>query len=312
MRNAAAKVFLLLQFVFWFSPGAQAQSSDDAQIKTYFWSEPYADLVEKAFAAISPEELPPCTDNVRVGTVIPQHPIFLGGDGAPIKGAWIHRFRDRGCGREVIITISFSAGQDGKVHFSDIKTSPPQQERDLDPNKLRIAMRTPSYAERARQIWGNQPMAARPLAGDLWIMGVVDLPDAIRVLKPDDIKGIGLNPEQALAAAQMNTRYELKRPITHLQQAAASSHDIIGLTGDPYISSLLALDDLWPDVAKAMDGHLLAMAPSHDVLLVVNDEDDTALTDLQRAGHEVFKTTSTPLTETVFRWTDKGWTTLAP
>lgn len=87
---------------------------------------------------------------------------------------------------------------------------------------------------------------------------------------------------------------------------------MMGFTGDSYMSSLLALDELWPSIAKSMGGRIIAMAPAPDVLIVAHDDDASAIPDLKKAGREVMSKSLHPLSSSVYRWSEKGWTIAEP
>jgi hypothetical protein len=197
-----------------------------------------------------------------------------------------------------------------RQHVTDITSYYAHRDDQLDAKTLRIAVRPSGYVAQARKLWGEKALPARPLAGELWIVGVADLPTAIRMLKPDDLQTLSIDADQALAKAKDNTRLELKKSIADLRRAGTTDH-VIGLTGDSYMSSLLAFDDLWADVAKSMDGHLVAMAPGPDVLLVSRDDPDS-LAAMKNAAQDVLSKSLHPLSAAVFRWSDKGWVVATP
>jgi hypothetical protein len=193
-------------------------------------------------------------------------------------------------------------------HVTDITTYYAHKDEPLQQEALRIAVRSSAYVEKIRERWGERAMAARPLVGDLWVVGAADLPTTIRMLKPEDIQTLNISAEQALTVAQNNTRADLKKSISDLRTAAVTDRKIMGFTGNAYMSSILALDDIWRDIAKSMGGRVIAMVPAPDVLMVARDDSATSASDLRQAGREVMDKSLHPLAGAVFRWSDKGWT----
>ena len=198
-----------------------------------------------------------------------------------------------------------------RQHVADITSYYAHRDDALDSKTLRIAVRPAGYIAQARKLWGENALPARPLVGDLWIVGVADMPTTIRMLKPDDLQALSTNVEQAMATAKENTRLELKKSISDLQKAVSGDRKLMGFTGNSYMSSLLAFDDIWTSAAKSMNGHLLAMAPGPDVLLVSRDDADS-LAGMKQAAQDVLSKSLHPLSTTIFRWSDKGWTVAVP
>ncbi len=164
------------------------------------------------------------------------------------------RFISSACAKPSIAACSFDSTWRTSPHIMRIATTNWTRRRCALPFVPRVTSR------RRASSGGEKALPARPLAGELWIVGVTDLPTAIRMLKPDDLQALSIDVDQALAKAQDNTRLDLKKSIADLQRAATTDR-VIGLTGNSYMSSLLAFDDVWTNVAKSMDGHLVAMAP---------------------------------------------------
>jgi hypothetical protein len=172
---------------------------------------------------------------------------------------------------------------------------------------LRVVVRPSVYVAQIREAAvraGGQPVAA-PLVGDLWVVGAADTPDTIRLLNTNLLTPTGLSPEEAMDRGRKNMRAQMRKL---LKPAAEQPRGVIGgLTGDPYMSSLMAFPELWAKVADAMGGNLIVAAPATDVVLFSDGSASGAAAALAAAARQVMAQAERPFSADVFRWSSGGW-----
>ena len=105
-------------------------------------------------------------------------------------------------------------------------------------------------------------VASEHLCGDLWIVYAEDLPDRTSSLKKDRLQSAGIADDELLNLAKDN----LRRILPPAQRHGDGPWYMVTAGGD-YTASLLLFDGLWDDLADSVEGDVVAVAPSRDVLL---------------------------------------------
>lgn len=153
---------------------------------------------------------------------------------------------------------------------------------------------------------GAVPPIARPFAGVLWKVYVVDLPDATRMLTPDDVQALKLGDEELDALALANLA-RLAADFHHEPVEAGSPVRSLHV-GDSYESARLLLHDRWQELAAEVHGDLLACAPSRDyVYFVGSGESPETVATFRRRMKDISQTEAHSLVPQVLRWTPEGW-----
>lgn len=171
---------------------------------------------------------------------------------------------------------------------------------------LRVIIRPNSYVKSEVDLLaGAATPIARPLAGDFWLLGASDLPEAIKMLDSRDIARLGISADEAIAIGKRNMR-------PALEQTLAQTHDtpVPGITlisGDPYQSSLLAFPEIWAPLARASHGDLLVAAPAADAVLFADTHEAGTVAALRDAVETVMRSAERPLLPTIFRWSPTDW-----
>ena len=145
----------------------------------------------------------------------------------------------------------------------------------------------------------------RQFAGDLHEVLLVRRPSHNRVLKLDDLKHLGVSTDEAFALGRRN--------LAELAKGGEPTADpeVPGLltvsTDDGLAASWLLLDGRWRELAARSQGHLFAVAPSRDILMLTTKSDPDWLAAFKRDASEAMAAVINPLSDTVLTWTPQGW-----
>ena len=135
-------------------------------------------------------------------------------------------------------------------------------------------------------------------------MVVIDRPETVSILKPSDLTTLNLTADEAMARAKNNTKAELGG---RLPRPDPSDKSLSVLHGDSYQSSLLAFPEIWAPLAKAYGGRLIVAVPGTYAVMFVKADKEKSVAALSAVAAVAMNDEFRPLSNTVFRWTDKGW-----
>jgi hypothetical protein len=173
---------------------------------------------------------------------------------------------------------------------------------------LRIVVRPSAYlAAIHANPKRNKPLAA-PLAGDYWMIAAIDQPTTVAMMDENDLPALKLSAKDALSLAIANTRASLRQS---LQKELAMGSVRGMLDGDYYVSNTAAFPDLWAPAAHAFKGNLLIAIPAGDVVLYADGNKPGALTSIVHTADDVIAHAEKPFSDSVFRWSPKGWLPVA-
>jgi uncharacterized protein YtpQ (UPF0354 family) len=165
------------------------------------------------------------------------------------------------------------------------------------------ALRPKSYLEAA----GPLPPFAHPFVGDLCVVYMVDTPAFARPIFDDEAKALGLT------AATLD-ELAMKNLADKLGVDAVASADRNGVmvfaTGNYYESSRLLLRDGWVALAARTHAPIYVAIPENNVLLVAVDADQERRTAVEQVAKDGYAHAQLPISERLFRWTDRGWETV--
>lgn len=182
----------------------------------------------------------------------------------------------------------------------------------LDRSLLRAVVRTPAYVDAIRKVFvgkDDEPAIA-PFIGDLWVICVLDMPEAISTLGPGDLAKLGLSREEALAIAKTNDA-ALFEPVERVGHPFPDGH--VGLVAtNPYEASRLLLPASWASLAAKYGGQLLVAAPGTDVMIYADARQPDALQSMRNHAAMVAARATRPLSPTILRWTPAGWVVASP
>ena len=174
---------------------------------------------------------------------------------------------------------------------------------------LRAVIRDSGYVENGEKLYHDK-LIAEPLIGDLWIVCVVDMPGAMRILSLSQLPELKLSSDAALALCKKNSAATLP-PL----EPAKRDYPWAGvniLTGDPYDVGWLIFPERWTGIAESLQGDLLVAAPGVDILLYASGAAPDSVAALGKAAAVVAAKAQKPLSTAVFRWTPTGWEETTP
>src|SRR5690348_15052425 len=126
-----------------------------------------------------------------------------------------------------------------------------QEGMPLEKSAIRAVLRTADYVEHARNAFPGKPQwqpIVRLLAGDVWVICVLDLPTGIKILNTEDIAKLGLSVDETVVLAKRNLTAAL-RPFESVIHGFPD--EAFGsVRGDYYEASRLLLHDEWAPLAK--------------------------------------------------------------
>ena len=79
-------------------------------------------------------------------------------------------------------------------------------------------------------------------------------------------------------------------------------------TGDSYDAARLLLPELWAPLAKQVDGRLVVVAPTRDVVFATGSKNAAGLAGLRRVAEGLVGTEAYPLSTQLLQWSPSGWT----
>ncbi|MFO1059328.1 MAG: hypothetical protein U1E53_20470 [Dongiaceae bacterium] len=180
----------------------------------------------------------------------------------------------------------------------------------IRPEQLRVVVRSAAQVAEARRLAGGVDVAqpvARPLAGDLWLLCVVDHPLGIETLTSGEAAKLGLGEAAAIALAERNVAAAL--PPAAVALPDPPRHGVVVLSGDFYASSRLLLHEQWAPLSRRLKGRLVVAAAGIDRLVYGEGGDRAALAAIAaRAAAEAQR----PDPPTLLRWRPDGWDVVAP
>ena len=154
---------------------------------------------------------------------------------------------------------------------------------------------------------GNKPLAV-PLQGDLWTIGVFDLPTALDLLDQSALAPLRLSSDEALAIGKQNM---VERMRFQIGKVMTKPMDEVQMAGDTYkVELLFAFPELWAPVAKTMAGNLLIVVPSTDVVIFADGRKPGAAEHLADDARFVMQRADRPFSADLFRWSPDGWVSL--
>jgi len=183
----------------------------------------------------------------------------------------------------------------------------------IDPTTIRVVVRSTAYLAPAQAGGGegDRDPAAKPLAGDLWIVCVADSPRSTRVLQNADLKRLKLSIDEAIALGARNTSAAL--PPLRSTPTKFGGGKFETAMGDPYYeSSRIILHDDWAAIAKKMRGQLVVAVPSSGIVIYGNGASARTVEAMREFVPYAAAKSDRPISATLLRWTKDGWEPFAP
>lgn len=177
----------------------------------------------------------------------------------------------------------------------------------IDKATLRAVIRSKTYLDDLRrrpELNGSAPVA-QPLAGDLWMLCVVDRKAGVKILTTGDLALLKLSEAEALKLATRNVSGALP-PLKSVLHDVPSS-GIGYIAGDFYASSRMLLHDDWADLARKLHGKLVVAVPAPDLLVYGEGKDRATLDAISAFARDAASKTERPISMSLFKWVVGGW-----
>lgn len=181
-------------------------------------------------------------------------------------------------------------------------------------SSLRVIVRSAGYVDTLRRQAGGRPAPqpiARPLAGDLWLICVIDRPQQVDVLTDRDLQMLGLSEDEAIALGTKNVAAELP-PGSTVITPLWPRNGIGYITGHFYESSRVLMHEDWAALSQEMNGHLVVAVPVPEGVLYIEGKDQADLAALARVAEATAKNNPRKISVQLFRWVPDGWELVNP
>ena len=142
----------------------------------------------------------------------------------------------------------------------------------------------------------------RRLAPGLWSTIVIDTPDDVTTLTQQMLSKMPEDAETVWSAAQAN-----------IAQAVAgyrlNDHEWVWVAqvDGYYENAMMAVPEIWPDIARKIGGAPIVATPARGILLIVNNDRPETLEALGNISRRFLEERGHKLTDRLYRWTDAGW-----
>jgi uncharacterized protein YtpQ (UPF0354 family) len=147
------------------------------------------------------------------------------------------------------------------------------------------------------------PCVREHLVGDLWIAYGIDSPSSITSLQPAELDELGIPHGQLRDLAISN----LRRILPAVERHGDGSTYYMLTAGGDYTASLLLFDEVWEEQIPSVEGDIVAVVPSRDVLLFTGSENSNGLTEMLKAADRLTLTGSYLVSGTMLRRSNSRW-----
>lgn len=175
--------------------------------------------------------------------------------------------------------------------------------------QLRAAIRHGDYCAELQRLGATRAdgerFLSRPLPPDLCEVLMVDYPDRMRALGRADLTALSLGEAEAWALGRRQALANLPRP----PELEGLDRGVIAVMDHDYIPTLLLADDGWRALAAAQ-GPLLVAVPADEVMLLTRADKVGDMARFRTMVHELHRMGRRQISESVYRWTETGWTLL--
>jgi hypothetical protein len=145
-----------------------------------------------------------------------------------------------------------------------------------------------------------------PFVEDLYVVYMVDLPDATRGVVSRDLEALKVTRADLPSLARANLAARLGSLRDAL--AAARAGDLMVVqTGNFFESSRLLLADDWASLAARLHKTVVVAVPGNDVVIVAVDPTVEMLVRLRDVVHRMHEASQRPVSERLLRWDSAGW-----
>jgi uncharacterized protein YtpQ (UPF0354 family) len=140
------------------------------------------------------------------------------------------------------------------------------------------------------------------LCGDIWVVYAEDLPESIGSLSRERMEAAGVAEDELKELSREN----LRRILPAAERHGDGPWFLLTAGGD-YTASLLAFEGMWEDLAGSVEGDLVAVVPSRDVILYTGSNSSEGIAAIRERAHNIVTTGHHVVSETLIVRTDKRW-----
>ncbi|MES2393800.1 MAG: DUF1444 family protein [Acidobacteriota bacterium] len=176
-----------------------------------------------------------------------------------------------------------------------------QQDQAIDAQRVVALVKDSQYREFLPE--EDRASASRHLAGDLWIMFALDLPDSTVSLNAKQVAQLGLDGDVLLRLGTEN----VSDMLSEMSFEPFSHFFTISCANLYYASSVLLLDYVWPQAAELVDGDVVVVVPARDTVLFAGSNNAAGLEELRMQAHHVVTNGHHVISETLLRRVDGAW-----
>lgn len=172
-----------------------------------------------------------------------------------------------------------------------------------DKNSIVAVIKGEEYLNVSRnKTTGELPFVNEYLAGDLWVVFAVDMPDAIKTLSKTEATQMNLDLSELKPLAIKN----LRRILPPIQKHGEGPVFMLTAGGD-YVASLILFDDLWEELKATIEGDIIAAVPSRDALLFTGSSSKEGITRTRSTIDKIMGDGGYLISNVMLRRTLKGW-----
>lgn len=178
-----------------------------------------------------------------------------------------------------------------------------------DASALRVVVRTSDQLTAARgDVLGDPAteIVAAPLAGDLWLVCVIDTPRSAAWLNTSDLARLGLSEKEAFALAKRNLAAALPPLRSVLRSIAGDSFGY--LNADAYYeSSRLLLHEDWAPLARQLSDRLIVAVPQSGLVIYGDTGRPQTAKVMRVVAERAAAEAQLPISPVLLEWTSDGW-----
>jgi hypothetical protein len=146
-----------------------------------------------------------------------------------------------------------------------------------------------------------------PFVDDLYVIYMVDLPDATRALRPADLDALKLTRGQLAPLARANLLQRVGDPGAAIGEAKPGV-TVVTQMGDAFFqSSRLLLTDGWAALSAKLAQPIVVAVPANDAMFVDIGPSPADIEKLGKAVTKIFGSAERPVSPRLFRWNAGRW-----
>ena len=173
---------------------------------------------------------------------------------------------------------------------------------------IRATVRQYAYVEDMQHVAASKPGAApvvEKIAGNLWMVCVIDRPHGVTMLNHNHLKELGLSEADAIALAKSNLAAALPPLDKVLKELKPGEANY--LSGNFYDPSRILAHDDWAPLAETLHHHLVVAVPGTSVLVYGDGRNKQAIADIEAFTQMIASKTPRAVSITLLHWTPTGW-----